>query len=351
MVALAIVLDSELPVARERELHAPVRGGGPDGGEATGAGEAGPALLERRNVSLERRRVTRQVDEHHVHPYVAGHGKQAFLGAVQARCFVHPRSTHVRRRHERTIGAISPAVIRAAQHVLDGTGFTDDLVPAMATHVVKHTYRAVCILDHEQRQSEQFERPRTGRRYIARIAHARPRVGQQRIALVTGGPPRHIEAIRQAMRITALSLHGSLLHLIQCNAHEPHVLQSTGPARLRDRVTASGLRPIVAIDCRYRMSPSLVSTRLVMSHKGRGRNIAASPRSVTEPVLDRGQAIASNTRPCGQVAQSVEQGTENPRVGGSILSLATKFSSKSTAAGPSCPIRSRATTAIAEARS
>ena len=29
------------------------------------------------------------------------------------------------------------------------------------------------------------------------------------------------------------------------------------------------------------------------------------------------------TPPCGQVAQLVEQGTENPRVGSSILSLAT----------------------------
>ena len=41
--------------------------------------------------------------------------------------------------------------------------------------------------------------------------------------------------------------------------------------------------------------------------------------------LDQTQAITSNTRPYGQVAQSVEQWIENPRVGGSIPSLATNF--------------------------
>jgi hypothetical protein len=42
-------------------------------------------------------------------------------------------------------------------------------------------------------------------------------------------------------------------------------------------------------------------------------------------VLDSNPALVCNLHPtkCGQVAQSVEQGTENPRVGSSILSLAT----------------------------
>ena len=41
--------------------------------------------------------------------------------------------------------------------------------------------------------------------------------------------------------------------------------------------------------------------------------------------LDRNLGLKSNTRPYGQVAQSVEQWIENPRVGGSIPSLATNF--------------------------
>ena len=40
--------------------------------------------------------------------------------------------------------------------------------------------------------------------------------------------------------------------------------------------------------------------------------------------VDAPEADRFNTRPfCGQVAQSVEQRTENPRVGSSILPLAT----------------------------
>ena len=44
-------------------------------------------------------------------------------------------------------------------------------------------------------------------------------------------------------------------------------------------------------------------------------------------MVDGAACIGSNSGltlgTCGQVAQSVEQGTENPRVGSSILSLAT----------------------------
>ena len=40
-------------------------------------------------------------------------------------------------------------------------------------------------------------------------------------------------------------------------------------------------------------------------------------------VLEKGTGFIDHRYTCGQVAQSVEQGTENPRVGSSILSLAT----------------------------
>ena len=43
-------------------------------------------------------------------------------------------------------------------------------------------------------------------------------------------------------------------------------------------------------------------------------------------VLEKGTGFIDHRYTCGQVAQSVEQGTENPRVGSSILSLATIFS-------------------------
>ena len=42
-------------------------------------------------------------------------------------------------------------------------------------------------------------------------------------------------------------------------------------------------------------------------------------------VLEKGTGFIDHRYTCGQVAQSVEQGTENPRVGSSILSLATIF--------------------------
>lgn len=52
------------------------------------------------------------------------------------------------------------------------------------------------------------------------------------------------------------------------------------------------------------------------------------PFGLIPPLAPGGSPPGTKSRLNGQVAQSVEQGTENPRVGSSILSLATIFPSE-----------------------
>jgi hypothetical protein len=170
MIALAVVLDREFPIATHRELEPTVRA----------------AMIER-FVELcptrdqigvhhfKRIGLPAKIDPDDIAPDMAAHLVQTKRASINALMGVLPGSAHMRRAHETPFGAVTPTVIGAANCAFDLARGVHKDHSAMSACVLKHANGAFGIANDQQGRAQKFDRlgiPRL--RHIGGHSKARP---------------------------------------------------------------------------------------------------------------------------------------------------------------------------------
>jgi len=189
VIALAVVLDRQLPVRLHIEVHGPADlAAVAHQVEVVGP----PPLRQRRDEVREGRRVLGQVDEHQVGPDRAAHPPQAVPAPIERGVVVDVLPAEVRRRGQRAgLQLVAEGVVGAAQAALHPLRLADQLHAAVAANVVVDLHRALVVADHHQRHAQ----------HVHRLRIALARQGGRRADAGPGAREEHRRLIVQEVRI------------------------------------------------------------------------------------------------------------------------------------------------------
>ena len=197
MIAFAVVLHCQLPVARDLKRETAVRTAvierfvklGPAGDEVgvgilKGGGGAG------------------DVDEHHIHPDMAADLDQAQERAVDPLMRVLARAAHMGRADQAAIGGIAPAVIGAANGPFDFARCIHQNHAAMAAGVLEHPDLALFVPHHQKRHAQERQGHRIANLWhIRRHPKTRPLIKEHRLAFFFENACVNVMGVGQAMRV------------------------------------------------------------------------------------------------------------------------------------------------------